>query len=297
MTLATLERAKESILLFAYSVTDIHIVEMLEKKAKEGVSVTLLHDKNAFTYAHRPIDPSVKMKVVPSKGLMHLKIAVVDKEFVIFGSANFTTEGMTKDRNLMNLLKCKELAQEIHVKAQEILNGEPSSTLAIHTLFVGKNRTMEFHLLPESGKESEQRFLNFISTAQKTLQLAIFTWTHEGLARRVIDLHKKKVDVLAIIDGNQAKGTGKKICRMLQEEGVPLLIAKPNHFLLTHHKFARVDDKVAHGSLNWTDTAFKKNNDCVAFFEKLTKEDLQSFDEMWIALVDAVKSTHTKHEK
>jgi phosphatidylserine/phosphatidylglycerophosphate/cardiolipin synthase-like enzyme len=300
MLLSAFDRAQDQITIFMYSVTDNKIMEKLEEKAKSGVKVRLLHDKDAFKYAHRPLDPAVTLHRLDCKhntGLMHLKLIAIDDELSIFGSANFTTEALTKDRNVMTPVKSRDLTKVIHERATKILKGtqkpdepiEPSSL----SFKLESGATCDFSFLSHDPK-SEEKFLNFISSAQKSLDIAIYTFTQTALADRVIDLHKKKVKVQVVIDGQQANGAGNKIWQMLETAGVPTIVAKPNHFLLIHHKFARVDGvKVAHGSGNFTVSAFKTNEDCLGFFDNLSEEERNDFGEMWDTFLSAVNSHDT----
>lgn len=290
MLCAAFEQAMQSITMFAYSITDKKIMQALESRAARGVRVTVLHDKNAFKYASMHFSPNIILKEMPSKGLMHLKIITLDGRHVIYGSANFTTEGLTKDRNLMTAVDCMPLAHMINEKARSVLENRHFTAPQHHYTLKGK-RQLDFYFLPESAMDARRQFLSWISTAKKTLDIAIFTWTDKTVADKVIELYQRKVAIRAVIDGQQAHGAGKAICQLLQSHGVPITIAAPNRFLLTHHKFACIDgSKIAHGSANWTEAAEHINNDCISFIGKPTKQDRQAFQEMFDSLLQAVNT-------
>ena len=292
LLVSTINKANKSITLFMYSLTDPRLQEALEAKAKSGVKVTLLHDKDAFKYAHGPIDPAITMKKIDCQGLMHLKVLAIDEEEVVFGSANFTTESVTKDRNLVTTLKSKEFAQYVNKKADMILHPEKyphESASSCQKFVLDGGRTLDFSFLP-FDKDVEKKLANLIDSAKTSIEAAIFTFTHKDIAQKLIDKHKAGVKIKIVIDGKQANGAGKAICQELRDAGIDVIIAVPNAFQLIHHKYVRIDRKVvAHGSANWTEAAFRKNWDCLGRFENLTEQDHKILDDMWGIFVAAVE--------
>ncbi len=294
LVLQEIDKAQHSITIFMYSITDLQIMEALEHKAKNGITVTLLCEKNAFEHAKRKIDTSVHVEEIDCDGLMHLKLLVIDGKNVVFGSANLTTGGLTHDKNIMTVVKSQKLAQLVLNKAKTcakkvaIPGVTALSSGNVCTLKSGQH--IDFSFLPD--EKADQKLLNLIQGAKKTLKIAMFTWTHKSLAQAVIEKHKKGVKVTAVIDGGQGgpQGTGNTVTQMLTTAGVNVILSKANKFKLMHHKLMLIDEEtVVHGSMNWTNAACKKNLDCFAVITNLAEDDRKNFTSIWEDLLVSVQ--------
>lgn len=300
-----IEQAKKRITVFMYSINDPKVIEALEEKAKEGVKVQIIGQSDTFQYAEKEIDPSIQVtEVKDCKGLMHHKIAVIDDTEVLYGSANWTKGGLKNDRNILTAIKSNKLAQGILSKADSIINTKDTSSTSSQTdikslsITLPTKQKIELSFLPDDT-EALSKITKLIDGAKKTIDVAMYTWTHEGLADKIIEKHKQGVEVTAIIDGGQGgkTGTGNKITQKLLDAQIPVILAPANKFKLMHHKFLRIDkETVVHGSANWTQAVFgEKNMDSFAIFTKLDKDDISRFDAVWENLKEV--SSKQKAEK
>jgi len=135
----------------------------------------------------------------------------------------------------------------------------------------------------------EQVILDNLSTAKKYVHLSLYGITNKRLADRLLELHKKGVEVVLCIDKLQAKGKH-DLHGYLAEGGITVIIKKTS--TLEHNKFAVIDgERVLMGSWNWSTSAQKQDNsdlllyDCpeeVAKFEdafqKILERDREPFD-------------------
>ncbi len=264
--LHAIEGANDSIYLVMYSLNDEQVIQALNKKAKEGVDIKVVHDTSTPQKGFKKLR-SIKRIPMEMSGLMHQKILVVDQQRVWIGSANFTTESLRLHDNLVGSVISPELSQTI-------VEERPTRNFKIG------GQLFEFWTLPRDNKEGLPRLLQLINTAEKTIRVAMFTWTHPKLTDAIIAAHNRGVSVEVILDHGQANGVGQKATQSLVNSGVAVYLSSGQKLL--HHKCMIVDGKLlVNGSANWTKAAFSRNRDCFFILHDLTEEQRQKLDVMW----------------
>lgn len=261
--------AQRSIVLFMYSLSDDKILHALNKKAKEGIEITVIHDPKTGDKKRL----SKKINNIPREmpGLMHRKILVVDEERVWLGSANFTSESLKVHDNLVTALICPALAETL-------IEEKPGR----HYIIGGQR--VDLWRTPEEGEESLQRLIELIDGARSTIRVAMFTWTHHALTQAVIRAHKRGVKVEIALDQVQAQGSGSKAYAALKRAKIPLFLSSGNKFL--HHKFAWIDGEIlVNGSANWTHSAFTRNADCFLILYELNEKQCALLHKVWQILM------------
>lgn len=107
-----LDQAKTSILMQAYSFTSAPIAKALVSAHERGVKVEILLDKIHLTaqYTSAPFvaKAGIPMEIDSAYDIAHNKIIIIDGEFVITGSFNFTKSA--EDKNAENLLIIRDKA-------------------------------------------------------------------------------------------------------------------------------------------------------------------------------------------
>lgn len=275
--ITSIKGAKHSIVLIIYSLKDWKVIKALNQKAKDGIDVTVIYDKKASFGVEKYLSPTIHSFARVSKGLMHLKLLVIDEESTWIGSANFTHDGLKKDANLMVNLHAPEFAQVILKKADQLSDVAYEKPIATQS-FVINDQVLEMHFLPDD-KEAIHRIKELIRSAKKTIKVAMYTFTREDLADTLIQAQKRGVDVKVVLDPNAAKGAGKKIVKK-----IPTYIYGAEG--LMHHKFLVIDDEIlVHGSANWTQAAFKQNDDCFMIINKLNDSQKKVMDDIWSKLI------------
>ena len=232
-----IKEAKKSITIFTYSLNDPQVVQALEERAKNGVKVKIIGQKDTLQYLKKKLDPSIEFHIANPKGLMHLKIVVIDGNEVVYGSANLTTGGLSKDKTLMTAVKSDKLAQHILSSADEVI--QKKTTLLDGVKVTLKNgQKLNFSFTPGNA-EVKEKLIKLIESAKKRIDVAMYTWTHQELADKIIEKHKEGVQVTAIIDGGQGgeTGTGHKVTKKLIDAKVPVILTTPNKFELMHYKY------------------------------------------------------------
>jgi phosphatidylserine/phosphatidylglycerophosphate/cardiolipin synthase-like enzyme len=110
----TIDDAKHTVFVQAYSFTSEPIVEALVRAHERGVKVQVLFDKSQrtqkYTATHLLVQASIQVLIDASHAIAHNKVIIIDNNIVVTGSFNFTNAA--EDRNAENLLllQSKELA-------------------------------------------------------------------------------------------------------------------------------------------------------------------------------------------
>lgn len=276
------EKAKTSIDIAVYSITDRKLIEALNKKAEQGVRIKVIYDaENPST-----IDKlGNKIQIIKrfDKGLMHLKLMVIDNIQTWIGSANFTYDSFYVNSNLMMVFEGKELADYVLKKMNSIqaygqtLKPEPKT-------FIFQHQPLEFWFLPDAYGAST-KIKQLIKEAKSTIKIAMFTFTREDFVNALIAAQNRGVKVEVAIDCKQSRCTGApEALAKLKNHLIPVRIGDQKTLL--HYKFMLIDDKIlVNGSANWTKKAFNINEDCFVILNDLTVEQQNFMKNVWNSIL------------
>lgn len=239
-----MKAAKESLFLSSFGISDFHVFDLLDAKKKEGVNVEVVSD---------PKQEGGGEKKKGISGILHRKVLIIDKEEVYLGSTNMTFSGLQVHRNLVVGLKNRALAQAI---LQE---------LPYHT------DSIDLFLLPKEGKSALESLIQEIDQAQTSIQVAIYTFTHQEIADALVRAHKRGVLVDVYIDEGCSGRVSKKVVTKLRTNDIPLYYFPIKG--LFHHKCALIDDHFIFGSANWSKAAFEKNEEIMIICSQLKHKE------------------------
>jgi cardiolipin synthase A/B len=265
-----IDSAKKKVEIRIYTLKDTKVIASLDRCLKRGKQLNLYTPKD-----HSPLKLNNFLSFhhdnpQECKGLMHQKILIIDEETVLFGSANFTEDSLVRHQNLILKIQSPDLAHTLRERKH-------------HRTFTTEGQLFEYWETPKSRKEALERLLLLINGANKSLKVAMYTWTHPKLAQAVIEAHKRGVGVEVFLDPGSAKGTSGKVADLLRKENVPLYL--PIQCEMVHHKIMEVDGKtLVCGSLNWTASAFSKNQDAFIVLYSLTKKQKTKLNKIWNCL-------------
>ena len=285
--LSAIKGAKKSVHLVTFGLNDPVVLAALIEKSKE-VPVNVFYDPSAGAELSSLMN-SLNAHPISDRGLMHQKILVVDQELVLLGSANMTETSLSMHDNLMIGMHNQKLAQFLKEKT-------PLSSGNL-TCYNG-GQAIEVWLLPEPRGHALSDLKKMIRTSRKSIRIAIFTFTHTGLARELIKAKKRGVDVRVVIDMNSGIGVSSKCIEMLKNSEVDVQLSKGPQLL--HHKFLYIDEKtLITGSTNWTKAAFYKNHDCFLILRNLNQDQQKFMDNLWeniyVQSSDFPRSTENPH--
>lgn len=286
ITIKAIESAESSILLIIFALNDQDVIEALNKQADKGLAINIIYDKKATKRIHDRLHQSIHKHPRYEKGIMHQKMLVIDEENIWIGSANFTQQSLRMHDNLIVSLKDKGMAADILNYSQYLMHKikKPPFT---HREYTIAEQGVELYFLPES-KEALNNLRSMIQSAEKTVRVAMYTWTRRDLAKDVIKCADRGLDVGVALDGTSAYSSSKHVLKLFRLAKVPIRIS--NGPQLLHHKFVYIDNKtLVSGSANWTSSAFRYNDDCLLILHDMTEEQINVMDRVWE--VTALEST------
>lgn len=277
-----IKSAKSSLDIVIYSIKNPQIIEAIKESCDAGIKVNLVCDAQASKGITKQfLGSCIHLVRRAGAGLTHQKILVIDKETVLLGSSNFTTDSLQVHGNLVVGFESSILATALKNKI-ESMDEDSGSELLLHQETIIDGEQIELWVLPDDNK-AIHKIKSLIRGAQKTIQLALFTWTRKDLADEVIRAHERGVKVEAVIDRYSGNGAGTKIVEMLENAGIPVRLSSGRG--LMHHKFAIIDNEILiNGSANWTVNAFTVNDDCFLIMRPLTEEQKTKLGKVWDVL-------------
>jgi phosphatidylserine/phosphatidylglycerophosphate/cardiolipin synthase-like enzyme len=158
-----------------------------------------------------------------------------------------------------------------NTKAQAATESTQAQGNNLETYFTRKDGNLDKTLIKE------------MNTAQKNLNVAIYSLTKEDIANAIIDAKKRGVDVKVITDKKESQSKSEKaILDKLKSDGIPIKIN--SHSGLMHLKLSIIDDKTAcGGSYNYTSNATKENDENLIVMRdpNIVSDYVNEFNSMW----------------
>src|SRR6185312_8334306 len=93
--------------------------------------------------------------------------------------------------------------------------------------FLLQDQLMELWFLPENP-DAVDRIMQLLREAQKTIRVAMFTWTRKDFADEIIRAYRRGVDVRVAIDYHSGKGASAEVVHLLSAAGVPTSLSTSN---------------------------------------------------------------------
>ena len=274
----TIDDAEDSIRLIIYSLRDKKVINALKRAAERGIDVEIVCDHNASSGLAKKMGSKVKVTYRKSKGLMHQKIMITDSTLILCGSANLTTASLKSHGNLVVGIYSKPLAAYLlakfsHMKTEGLI--EPS----LNKDWTIGGQHLDFWFFPDNT-DGVEKIKELLRSAEKSVKIAMFTWTRYDLADAVISAKQKGIKIEVVLDRNASNGVSKRIAEKLTKGGVDVRVNRGQELL--HHKFLLIDDKtLVNGSANWTKAAFTYNDDFFLVLSPLSDLQKKTLNEMW----------------
>ncbi|MGZ3732259.1 MAG: phospholipase D-like domain-containing protein [Parachlamydiaceae bacterium] len=276
-----IDKAQKSVTLVIYTLTDHKIIKSLNRKSEAGISVKVICDAKTCGEIEKALRPQVKILKRFFKGLMHIKLLIIDDKQTWIGSANMTKASLRHYGNLVAAIESESFAEMASAKVRNFTATERLQTIPHRTFLIG-NQNIELWFLPDDPR-AIRRIKSLIQGAQKSIRIAMFTWTRRDLAHEVIQAKNRGVKLEVVLDQSSAIGAGKQITNMLFRAGVAPKLNVGNNLL--HHKLMVIDDTIlVNGSANWTLAAFDKNDDCFIVVYPLLSTQQELVNATWKVL-------------
>jgi phosphatidylserine/phosphatidylglycerophosphate/cardiolipin synthase-like enzyme len=140
---------------------------------------------------------------------------------------------------------------------------------------------VEAYFCPQD--DCSDKLIKKIDYSSKTLYIAIYSFTHDGISDAVLRAKKRGVDVRVIFDYDQSKNQSSDDEKLI-EAGV--VVARKNGSGYMHNKFTIIDGNlVATGSFNYSQNADTKNDENLIFIasEEVAQQFKTDFDKIFVS--------------
>ncbi len=122
-------------------------------------------------------------------------------------------------------------------------------------------RVARVEVLDSPGERVWRRIVGLAADSRETLDVCVFTITHDPITKAILDAHRRGVRVRVVSDDEKSLEPGSDV-RHLWSAGIDVRVDASIHHM--HHKFALFDARIAlTGSYNWTRAAAESNQDNV----------------------------------
>lgn len=290
--LDSISSAQKSIVIFSFTLSDLDLIERLNKKAEEGIDVSIIVDKDHQGPILNNGSPLLTIHTRnKGDGRLHHKLLVIDEENIWIGSANFTSSAYKSQENLMTLFKSKTIAKAItqeklvfkenhkrefkETPTEKVLSQKISYYLLPHAKFAATSTEKLFN------KKGKEKLLSLINSAQKTIRIAMMVWTEPELQKAIVSAHMRGVKIEVLL-----ASTNDTVAQALKNAGI-FVTNNPNSNFM-HNKFMWVDDNIlVNGSSNWSKSSFSRNDESFIVIENLTLNQNIYLTNYWSMLLKA----------
>lgn len=276
--LSAIKEANQSIHLVMFGLSDRPVLSALSKKIQGGIPTNIYYDTEGSPKIFQYLQ-GAKLHPIKNKGLMHQKILILDQERVFIGSANMTTASLRMHDNLVVGFSDKAVAKFL-------LEHEPYSPGYLKANIAEQD--IELWLLPDPRGAALNELRKKIKNAQRSIRVALFTFTHPALVEELIHAHDRGISVSVVIDMHSGLGASAKIVDKLKNANIPVRLSQGVQLL--HHKFIYIDEEtLITGSANWTKAAFYKNSDLILSLQYLKPEQKKFMNRLWSSVESGSK--------
>lgn len=260
--------AERSIRVALYNLRSRRLADLLLRRQREGLEVELFLDAKRMEDPWNVLDDELAaegLNLVPVRNersnyaTLHDKMAVIDEETVIFGSANWGHDGLRENHETVLVLRSTALAAVVDGELDE-LHGERRP----RTGDVVGPAQLYFSPTDRLDRVLERA----IDGAQERIVVAVFSLRLGWLVDALVDARRRGVEVWVITDVKQSRTTN--LDERLRAAGIPVVEAMNDAtpFSAMHHKWMVVDGATTYvGSYNWSYTATFHSHEDLARIE------------------------------
>ena len=272
--LSLAKSAKHRLWVFAYTLSDASLIEVLaEKAAQPDFDLRVLIDSEQRKKAKPQfiaISDKLTSVVVPD-GRMHSKLMLIDGHTVLMGSKNWSDlPNVLKWNDVVVLRAGKRLVAQVEVTFQRVggFKSKPLTRSKPPKLENADRAKVELHFSAPGnpGTRTRSTLLALIKRAKSRIHLGMFILSDPELVK-AIWLKRDRVEIRIVVDavqhanlGKRVDAAGKRIQRQLKDLGAAVRMSGDRQ---VHHKLALLDDVVVTGSANWSKAAWEKNHEAV----------------------------------
>ena len=178
-----------------------------------------------------------------------------------------------------NSEKIRQILDDSSEKYPNIHSYKILNDFIISEYFSPKPTICQCYFFPDGS--NEYKVVNILRTCKKSLDIAIYTFTLESIAKAVIEVYNRGIPVRIICDNECEKKSTSKIKKLAS---VGIVCKTDNSCYYMHHKFAVIDNSVVvTGSFNWSSQAVNHNEENILFYENknIAQKFTDEFNRLW----------------
>ncbi len=194
-----------------------------------------------------------------------------------FAQISGQTAEQAKARHLAFRMATKVISEIGELAAMEWLE-------AVIKLIYANEQKITSHAYFSPGEDCLHCIRGFISEAQHSLDVCVFTITDNRIVEKIIEAHHRGINIRIISDNDKSEDLGSDM-ETLEKAGVNCIYDATTAHM--HHKFAIADGrKLLNGSFNWTLSATTQNSENILVTDDpvLVTKYVAEFNRLWNSL-------------
>ena len=260
--------ARRSIRVALYNLRSERLASLLVQRHREGLEVELFLDARQMQQPWNVLDDRLTAQGLPVIGVvntraehasMHDKLAVIDDETVLFGSANWSHDGLYENDETLLVLRSRPMGAIVDAELDE-LRGERVRRAG------DVAGPMQLYFSPTD--RIDRVLERGIDGARSRIVVAVFSLRLGWLVDALVRARARGVEVWVVTDVKQSSTT--ELDERLTAAGIPVVEAlnTSTPFSAMHHKWMVVDGRTTFvGSYNWSYTATFHSHEDLARIE------------------------------
>lgn len=248
--------ARSSIRVALYNLRSERLAHLLLERHREGLEVELFLDAKQMEKPWNVLDDELIAAGLPviavrnersDYATLHDKLAVIDGETVIFGSANWGHDGLYENDETLMVLRSAALGAVADAELDEL-----SGQRVRRAGDVAGPMQLYFSPTDRLDRVIEQA----IDGAEERIVVAVFSLRLDWLVDALVEARARGVEVWVVTDVKQSSTS--ELDERLEAAGIPVVEARNGStpFSAMHHKWMVVDGRTTFvGSYNWSYTA------------------------------------------
>ena len=214
---------------------------------------------------------------------MHNKFCIIDNGLVLTGSMNPTNNGANLNNNNLIIINSKYLAENYENEFDELWNGIYASGNKVKYPKIDTNiGQIENYFCPEDCQEKGvNKILSLVREANKSVKVAIFSFTHEELADELVKADIKGLNVEVLVERRQRNVQNSQYERL---KGFGIDIKVDGNKNNMHNKFIVIDEKIViTGSPNFSFSGYNRNDEnmLIIYNRNLAQKYIKEFDRLF----------------
>ncbi len=201
-----IDNAKNSVYLAVFELGNSELANALISAKRRGIDVKIVTDEQNADYEalKEIIRDGIEVVFQKDESYMHHKFAVIDSQIVITGSMNWTDSDIFKNDNNVLIISSKILAtnylKEFYQMFYEKKFSRNKEKIGNNVITIDGIR-IENYFSPQD--KPARRIIELINSAKKTIHFMAFSFTHDRIAKAMIDAHNRGIEIVGVFESRQ----------------------------------------------------------------------------------------------